>query len=338
MRGTLTSFRLISLATLGLLLVLAVRAPFLFSRSGRAVAQPAESSEEAADAAPAASDSEARLREAEQRAEAVLADEPSGETEQAETPPPTPLPERINLLELLLKGRWLMLPIALMSLLVVAIGAERLLALRRRRILPRKLIRGLNQMIQKREPLDPRQVYQLCNQYPSTASTVIQAMLLKVGRRLTELEGTANQAGQREAERLHANVRWLNLAAGVTPLLGLLGTVWGMIQAFFQTANLPVEANRAQILAGGIWTALVTTFAGLAVAIPAAVLAHFYEARIRKLFRQLDETLSLLLPRLERYEGRLRLTKAQLEQRDGPPLAASIAKQADRRTPTPARK
>ena len=100
-----------------------------------------------------------------------------------------------------------------------------------------------------------------------------------------------------------------------------------MIQAFFQTANLPIEyQNRAQVLADGIWTALVTTFAGLAVAIPAAILAHYFEGRIQRLFRELDETLSGLLPRLERYEGRLRLTKEQLERPDARPLAG--AKQA----------
>ncbi len=337
MSGTSTRFRLIPFGTLGLLLVLPAWVPSSLLDTGRALAQPAEASEDAAEVTPApsdAADTEARLREAEQRADALLADDSSGEAEEAETPATPESRERINLLKLLLRGRWLMLPIALMSLMVVAIGAERFLALRRRRILPRELVGGLNEMAGQPEPFDPRQAFQLCKQHPSTASTVIQAMLLKVGRRLTELEDTAHQASQREADRLHANVRWLNLAAGVTPLLGLLGTVWGMIQAFFETAHLPVEANRAQMLAGGIWTALVTTFAGLAVAIPAAILAHLYEGRIKKLFRELDETLLVLLPRLERYEGRLRLSKEQLEQRDAPPIATLVAKQAKRMTPT----
>src|SRR3989304_7603249 len=86
-----------------------------------------------------------------------------------------------------------------------------------------------------------------------------------------------------------------------------------MILAFCQTANLPGEANRAQVLADGIWAALVTTFAGLSVAIPAAVLAHYFEGRIQKLFLDLDEALSAFLPQLERYEGRLRLSQDQLE-------------------------
>ena len=183
-----------------------------------------------------------RLQNSEARAEDALAggDPPEDPQPQvAERPLPVQEPQSINLLELLLRGRWLMLPIGLMSLLVVTIGAERLLGLRQRRVVPAKLIAGLQEMAQRPDAFDPRQAYQLCREHPSAASKVVQSMLLQVGRPHGELEQSIGQASQREAMRLYANVRWLNLAAAVTPLLGLLGTVWGMIQAFFQTANLP---------------------------------------------------------------------------------------------------
>ena len=270
-------------------------------------------------------------------AETAIASEQTAGQQDAEVPAPLQVPRQINLLELLLKGRWLMLPIGVMSLLVVAVGAERLLGLRRRRVLPSRLIAGLREMAGQPEGLDPRRAYKLSQRYRSASSKVVQAMLLKVGRPHAELEQAIHQASQREAARLHANVRWLALAAGITPLLGLLGTVWGMIQAFFQTANLPVEANRAQVLAYGIWTALVTTFAGLAVAIPAAVLAHYFEGRIQKLFLAMDEALMGLLPQLERFEGRLRLSQEQLERPETGPLTA--AKKAGKsRTPAASRK
>jgi biopolymer transport protein ExbB len=273
-----------------------------------------------------------RLREAEQLAEMALADEATSRQEEAPLPTPAE-PEKINLLELLLKGRWLMLPIGLMSLVVVAVGAERFLGLRRGKVLPSKLIHRLEALAKRPEGFDPRLAYQLAQQYPSTASKVIQTMLLKVGRPHTELEHAINEASQREAAGLYSNVRWLNLAAAVSPLLGLFGTVWGMIQAFFQTARLPLEHyNRAQVLADGIWMALVTTFAGLAVAIPAAVLAHYFEGRTQKLFRELDEALFQILPHLERYEGRVRLTKEQLERPDARP-PASPQEAASRRKP-----
>src|SRR5258708_10576626 len=82
-----------------------------------------------------------------------------------------------------------------------------------------------------------------------------------------------------------------------------------MIDCFYRTANLPPGANRPEALAGGIYVALVTTFGGLVVAIPASVFAHYFEGRIQMLFREIDELLQGLLPQLERYEGKLRLTR-----------------------------
>ncbi len=73
----------------------------------------------------------------------------------------------------------------------------------------------------------------------------------------------------------------------------------------------------------GIYTALVTTFAGLAVAIPAAVLAHWFEGWIQKLFRELDETLLGLMPQLERYEGRMRVSRDQ-PAASTPPAAPAV--------------
>jgi len=238
--------------------------------------------------------------------------------------------KQINWLETLVRGGWLMLPIAAMSLLVVTFAVERFLGLRRAKVLPPELIAGLGSLAGQKGGLDPRKAYKLCQQYPSAAANVIKTMLLKVGRPHTEVEHTVSEANEREAARLYANVRWLSLAAGVSPLLGLLGTVYGMIQAFFATANLPTGANKAEHLADGIYVALVTTFAGLAVAIPAAVIAHLFEGWIQKLFRELDETLLGLMPQLERFEGRLRVSRDQM---DG---NASGADRRAQREPTPA--
>jgi len=217
--------------------------------------------------------------------------------------------EQIDLLKLLLAGKWLMLPIALMSFVMVTFSIERVLALRRSRVLPRDLIGGLGSLAAEPGGLDPRRAYRLCQQFPSAAASVVKTMLLKIGRPHDELERAVTDARDREATRLYANVRWLTLTAGVTPLMGLLGTVWGMIQAFFVTAHLPTGANKAEHLANGIYTALVTTFAGLAVAIPAAIIAHFLEGRIQKLMLELDETLLGLMPQLERFEGRIRVSR-----------------------------
>jgi len=217
------------------------------------------------------------------------------------------------------QGGILMIPITFMSFVVVVFGLERAIGLRRGKVLPPELISALGRLASQKGGLDPRQAYKLCQRYPSAAANVIRSMLLKVGRPHSELEQAVREADEREANKLYRNVRWLNLSATVTPLMGLLGTVQGMIQAFFVTAHLPIGANKAEHLAKGIYVALVTTFGGLCVAIPAAMLAHFFEGRIQRLFGELDETLMGMLPQLERFEGRLRVSKDQFD--DGEPAS-----------------
>lgn len=268
-----------------------------------APAAPSDPVPASADAAGGAADA---FREAERRAEEALASPPQQETG---SPPNSPEPQtvpQINVLDLAFRGGVMMIPITLMSVLTVVFGFERALGLRQRKILPDALITGLGRISQEKRGFDPRAAYRLCRQYPSAAANVLKAMLMKVGRPLSEAEQAMKEAGEREADRLYANVRFLTLSAAVTPLLGLLGTVQGMIQAFFVTSHLPPGANRAEMLAQGIYTALVTTFAGLCVAIPASVLAHYFEGRIQNSLRRLDESLLGLLPQLERFEGRLR--------------------------------
>ncbi len=212
----------------------------------------------------------------------------------------------INFLTLLMRGGWMMIPIGLMSILVVTVSLERLFALRMGRIMPTRLVRGLQELSSLDSTLDPVAAFKLCQRYPSPAASVIKTMLLKIGRPHSEIEHAVAEASQREADHLYANVRWLNMATAVTPLMGLLGTVWGMIEAFHATTQLVPGQDRAEQLAEGIYIALVTTLAGLMVAIPSAVFAHYYEGRITAAFRKLDELLFELLAQVERFEGQTR--------------------------------
>lgn len=223
--------------------------------------------------------------------------------------------EGINVFKLIASGGWFMVPIVLMSLVVVTFVIERFMALRRVRVLPDELVEQLGRLAGAQGGFDPRQAYRLCQQFPSAASSVIRAMLLKIGRPHSEVEHAVAEASEREAERLYTNVRWLNLAAAVTPLMGLLGTVWGMIRAFHDTTQMAPGQNKADFLAQGIYVALVTTLSGLTVAIPAAIFAHYFEGRITTLFHQIDELLFNLMPQVERYEGRVRFSQKIAEDR-----------------------
>ncbi len=227
---------------------------------------------------------------------------PSGSTKPASV-------TEMNFFTLLWKGGVIMIPIGLISLVAATCAIERFINLRRSRVLPGELLKGLAQLGAHSDGFDPRKAYRLCQKHPSAASKVVRAMLLKVGRPHGEIEHAVGEASQREADRMYANVRWLNLAASVAPLLGLLGTVWGIIDAFYRMTLLAPGQNRAVQLADGIYTALVTTLGGLLVAIPAAILAHMLEGRIQRLFHDIDEMVFDLLAQVERFEGRVRFSR-----------------------------
>jgi biopolymer transport protein ExbB len=211
-----------------------------------------------------------------------------------------------DVVSLLVKGGWFMVPIGIVSLVALAFALERFIGLRSAKLLPSGLVRGLTQLARESESIDPRAAYPLCLKHPSAAANVVRAVLTRAGRPLSELETLASETCQREADRAYGGVRWLHFAAGVAPLLGLLGTIWGLIQAFHDMTLLSPTQNRAEFLGRGIYIALVTTLAGLVVAIPAALAAHWYEGRISRIFGRIEELVSALITRLEKYEGRFR--------------------------------
>ncbi len=234
--------------------------------------------------------------------QSVMNDEPKPEaaTEAAE-------PTHIDLLSLAGRGGGFMIPIGLMSLLVVALAAERILSLRESKIVPQTFVNEVRSLARPSESFNPNLAYHICEDFPSPASNAIRAMLMRTGQPLGEIENAAMEAIQREADEHAAPIRWLNLAAAATPLMGLLGTVWGMIVAFHESTTLTADRSRSEQLSEGIYTALVTTLAGLIVAIPAAMFAQYLENRLAKLFNRIEELAFELSPSMAQFVGRRRL-------------------------------
>lgn len=233
---------------------------------------------------------------------ATVAQEPSAERGAAAATP--------SLWDLAVQGGWFMIPIGIASIITIAFTLERLAGLRRGRILPKRLIVQLRELLG--EPnLDPRKLWDACTIRKSPLGNVVKAAILKIGRPQPEIEKSVEDAVEREVSAMTRNMRPINVVASISPLLGLLGTVQGMILAFMVTSTTSSTGTaKAQELAQGIYTALVTTFAGLSVAVVSVVLANFLEGRIERLLRQMEAIFLDLLPQLERFEGRLRVTEA----------------------------
>jgi biopolymer transport protein ExbB len=232
----------------------------------------------------------------------------------------------INLWDMFRKGGILMYPITLMSLVVVAFTIERAIGLRRKKVIPHGLVKGLGDLADSPNGFDPRRAYRICQQFPCSASNVVRAVLLKVGRPLTEVERAAAESSSRESWKLNCNIRPLALAVTVTPLIGLLGTLQGMIIVFFRFANSPAGEDRVMALSDGIYLKLITAFAGLVVAVPALFAAHYFEGRVQSLMHEVDDLVQSFLPQVEKYEGRLRVSRQSMGRDAGatvepPPVA-----------------
>lgn len=264
----------------------------------------------------------------------IMEDQPEAPPELAESAATI---SGIDLLTLITRGGVFMIPIGVMSFMVVALAFERMLTLRAGNIIPRRLVEDLRDLADPIDRFNPTAAFQSCQNRPSSASRVITAMLLRTGQPLADIERAASETIDREADRYASPIRWLTLAAAATPLMGLLGTVWGMIVAFHESTTLTADRSRSEQLSEGIYTALVTTLAGLVVAIPAAILALYLENRLAKLFHRVEDLAFEIAPGLSRFRGRRRMdAEGTLHKIDGGPRPADIpAPPADVPPPPP---
>ncbi|OYV78981.1 MAG: hypothetical protein B7Z73_19335, partial [Planctomycetia bacterium 21-64-5] len=142
----------------------------------------------------------------------------------------------------------------------------------------------------------------LCEQHPSPLASVLRAGLLRVGRPLAEIEKGLEDAAAREMAELRARVRPLSVAANVAPMVGLLGTVVGMLEAFRVASQAGL--GKAELLAEGIYLALETTVAGLLIAIPAMLCAAYFSGRSERLIREICDRMTEALPVLAQLNQR----------------------------------
>ncbi|MFN9967885.1 MAG: MotA/TolQ/ExbB proton channel family protein [Lysobacteraceae bacterium] len=179
------------------------------------------------------------------------------------------------MLELVIAGGWVMVPILLLAVAALGISLERLWTLRRREVLPPGLGDEVRQWARGRQ-LDPKHVDVLRGNSPLGA---LLAAALDVRHRGRDVvKERIEDTGRHVVHELERFLPMLGTIAAVAPLLGLLGTVLGMIQMFL--GILEAGVGDASRLAGGIGQALVSTDAGLLVAIPALVMHRFFRARV----------------------------------------------------------
>mgnify|MGYP000073693071 CR=1 FL=1 len=195
-------------------------------------------------------------------------------------------PKSRNLWQVLRNGGLLMLPIGCCSLVLMTIVMERFVALRRSRILPKAFVQRFLEQVQSGD-LDRNAALEVCEENDCPIAQVFAGAIRKWGRPSVEVEQGIIDAGERVTNHLRRNLRVINGIANIAPLLGLLGTVVGMIDSFDAIATSSAM-GRPELLVSGISQALLTTAAGLSVAIPAMIAYMFFVGRVDRLVIDMD--------------------------------------------------
>lgn len=186
--------------------------------------------------------------------------------------------------ELLKAGGWLMIPIVACSVLSLAICLERLWVLRTRRVAPPGLLAEVWAQVQDKS-LTPQRMRELKQQSPLGRIIVAGLNNAHHGREI--MKESILEAASQVIHELERFLNALGTVAAVSPLLGLLGTVLGMIKVF--TEIMTQGTGNASVLAGGISEALLTTAAGLSVAIPTVIFHRYFQRRVDSLVKHMEQ-------------------------------------------------
>lgn len=216
----------------------------------------------------------------------AVAQEPAGGPEPG-AEPAVPEEEADTLFSLLVKGGVVMIPIGICSVIALALTVERFISLSRTRIIPPQFLSGLKKIFGGRtKQTEPAVGY--CDQNPCPISRVFKAGIRRLPHGRETMEKAIEDAGAREFYKMRQSLKPLAVIAAISPLLGLLGTVYGMIIAF-QSAYRAGVGRTGEGLARGIYRALVTTAAGLTLAIPVLIVYQMLISRVDKLVDDMDD-------------------------------------------------
>ena len=192
--------------------------------------------------------------------------------------------EELSVWNLCLKGGWIMIPLLILSVVSIYIFIERFIALRSAARRDDSFMKRIKDYIHDGEI---ESAINLCKKTDTPYARLILKGISRIGRPMNDVLVAIENTGNLEVAALEKGFTWLATTASGAPMIGFLGTVTGMVQAFFALASAGSNAN-VTILASGIYEALVTTVAGLIVGIIALFAYNFLVSRVNKVMNQLE--------------------------------------------------
>ncbi len=199
-------------------------------------------------------------------------------------PAAEPVVKDLSVWNLTMAGGWLMIPLALLAVVSIYIFFERLFAVSRASKEDAAFMEKIKNYIHRGE-VD--QAAQLCKDTNTPYARMIEKGVSRIGRPMNDVLVAVENVGNMEIAKLEKGFNWLATTAAGAPMIGFLGTVTGMVQAFFQLASAGQNSN-VTILASGIYEALVTTVGGLIVGILALFAYNYLTSRVNKVMNKLE--------------------------------------------------
>ena len=194
--------------------------------------------------------------------------------------------DSISVLDLAIQGGFMMVPIFILSVLAIYLFFERLMIINKANQNPDQFMNRVKELVVRG---DINGAKMMCAQTDSPVARMIQKGLSRIGSPLKNIEASIENVGKLEIFKLEKNLSSIATIAGAAPMMGFLGTVIGMVQAFIAIAQEEGSVS-PKLLSSGIYTAMITTVAGLIVGIMAYLAYNFLVTRVQKVVHKMEYT------------------------------------------------
>ena len=197
---------------------------------------------------------------------------------------PQQVEQSYSLIQMAAKGGWLMIVLAILSVIAIYIFGKKWWMIRKAQQVDKNFMRDIRDYIHEGKV---KSALSLCEKYDSPVARLVEKGIERIGRPLTDIQTAVENTGNVEIARLEKGLPTLATISGGAPMIGFLGTVLGMVQAFFNMANAGNNID-ITLLSSGIYTAMITTVGGLIVGILAYFGYNYLTAQISNLMFKME--------------------------------------------------
>lgn len=193
--------------------------------------------------------------------------------------------QSINLLDLIIKGGWVMIPIGILSVLAIFLIVERYITISRAKKVDPNFMANIREFLLAGKT---DAALSMCKSTNTPIARLLEKGLKRLGKPIKEIESAVENTGKLEIYKLEKNMNYLGIIAGIAPMLGFVGTISGVIKIFY---NISIANNISiDLIAGGLYEKMITSAAGLVVGIIAHIGFHLLNSMIDRVVFQVEST------------------------------------------------